>query len=81
MKWSQYGRLTLALVASLALGLSMTACNPSFTLGFVYILNTAGTAGTISAYTIDSVSGAHNTDGEFALPIGRRISDCRFGQQ
>ena len=41
MKWSQYGRLTLALVASLALGLSITACNPSFTLGFVYVLNTA----------------------------------------
>ena len=58
MKWSQYGRVTLALVASLALGLSITACNPSFTLGFVYALNTRGPAGTISAYTIDSVSGA-----------------------
>lgn len=57
MKWSQYGRITLALVASLALGLSITACNPSFTLGFVYALNTKG-AGSISAYTIDSVSGA-----------------------
>ncbi len=58
MKWSQYGRITLALVASLALGLSITACNPSFTLGFVYALNTKATNGTISAYTIDSVSGA-----------------------
>jgi 6-phosphogluconolactonase len=57
MKWSQYGRITLALVASLALGLSITACNPSFTLGFVYALNTKG-SGAISAYTIDSVSGA-----------------------
>jgi 6-phosphogluconolactonase len=58
MKWSQYGRITLALVASLALGLSITACNPSFTLGFVYVLNTKSSPGTISAYTIDSVSGA-----------------------
>ncbi len=58
MKWSQYGRIPLALVASLALGLGITACNPSFTLGFVYVLNTKGSAGSISAYTIDSVSGA-----------------------
>lgn len=58
MKWSQYGQLILALVASLALGLSITACNPSFTLGFVYVLNTKNSEGTISAYTIDSVSGA-----------------------
>lgn len=58
MKWSQYGRITLALVASLALGLSVTACNPSFTLGFVYALNAGTTTGTISAYSIDSVSGA-----------------------
>jgi 6-phosphogluconolactonase (cycloisomerase 2 family) len=58
MKWSQYGRITLALVASLALGLSITACNPSFTLGFVYALNTKFNPGEINAYTIDSVSGA-----------------------
>ncbi len=58
MKWSQYGRITLALVASLALGLSITACNPSFTLGFVYVLNTKSNPGLINAYTIDSVSGA-----------------------
>jgi 6-phosphogluconolactonase len=58
MKWSQYGRITLALVASLALGLSITACNPSFTLGFIYTLGTKSTTGTINAYTIDSVSGA-----------------------
>ncbi len=70
MKWSQYGRLTLALVASLALGLSMTACNPSFTLGFVYALNTAGTQGTISAYTIDSVSGAITQTANSPFPSG-----------
>jgi len=58
MKWSRYGRITLALLASLALGLSITACNPSFTLGFVYVLNTKSNPASISAYTIDSVSGA-----------------------
>ncbi len=58
MKWSQYGRVILAMVASLAIGLSITACNPSFTLGFVYALNTKASEGSISAYTIDSVSGA-----------------------
>ena len=70
MKWSQYGRLTLALVASLALGLSITACNPSFTLGFVYALNTKTTPGTISAYTIDSVSGAITQVANSPFPSG-----------
>ncbi len=58
MKWSQYGRITLALVASLALGLSITACNPSFSLGFVYVLSARTIPGVINAYTIDSASGA-----------------------
>ncbi|MGO8719158.1 MAG: lactonase family protein [Acidobacteriaceae bacterium] len=70
MKWSQYGRITLALVASLALGLSITACNPSFTLGFVYALNTQGNPGTISAYTIDSVSGAITQVANSPFPSG-----------
>ena len=70
MKWSQYGRLTLALVASLALGLSITACNPSFTLGFVYVLNTKTNPGSISAYTIDSVSGALTQTANSAFPSG-----------
>ncbi|HEY5253860.1 MAG TPA: beta-propeller fold lactonase family protein [Acidobacteriaceae bacterium] len=71
MKWSQYGRLTLALVASLALGLSITACNPSFTLGFVYVLNTAtSSTGSISAYTIDSVSGAITQTANSPFPSG-----------
>lgn len=70
MKWSQYGRLTLALVASLALGLSITACNPSFTLGFVYVLNTKTNPGTISAYTIDSVSGAITQVANSPFPSG-----------
>ncbi|HEX4021410.1 MAG TPA: beta-propeller fold lactonase family protein [Acidobacteriaceae bacterium] len=56
MKWSQCGRITLALVASLALGLSITACNPSFTLGYVYALTAKSNL--INAYGIDSVSGA-----------------------
>ena len=70
MKWSQYGRLTLALVASLALGLSITACNPSFTLGFVYALNTKTSPGSISAYTIDSVSGAITQVANSPFPSG-----------
>ena len=58
MKWSQYGRITLALIATLSLGLSVTACNPSFTLGYVFALGAGGSQGQISGYTIDSVSGA-----------------------
>jgi 6-phosphogluconolactonase (cycloisomerase 2 family) len=70
MKWSQYGRTTLALVASLALGLSITACNPTFTLGYVYVLTTATNPGLINAYTIDSASGAITQVANSPFPSG-----------
>jgi 6-phosphogluconolactonase len=70
MKWSQYGRTTLALVASLALALSVTACNPSFTLGFVYTLSAKTIPGLINAYTIDSVSGAITQVANSPFPSG-----------
>lgn len=70
MKLNRYGRIALALVASLALGLSITACNPSFTLGFVYVMNTKGTNGTITAFTIDSVSGALTPTANSPFPSG-----------
>ncbi len=70
MKWSQYGRTTLALVASLALALSVTACNPSFTLGFVYTLTARTIPGVINAYTIDSVSGAITQVANSPFPSG-----------
>ncbi len=70
MKWSQYGRITLALVASLALGLSITACNPSFSLGFVYALTASHSVGLINAYTIDSVSGAITQVANSPFPSG-----------
>ncbi len=82
MKWSQYGRITLALVASLALGLSITACNPSFTLGYVYALNTKGSTGSISAYTIDSVSGAITQVANSPVRFRRAVPGCGCsGQQ
>ena len=56
MKWSQFGRITMAFVASLALGLSITACNQSFTLGYVYVVTAKSNQ--INAYAMDSVSGA-----------------------
>ena len=68
MKWSQYGRITLALVASLALGLSITACNPSFTLGFVYALTAKSNL--INAYTVDSASGAITQVANSPFPSG-----------
>jgi len=70
MKWSQYGRRTLALVASLSFALSITACNPSFTLGFVYTLTAKGDPGAINAYTIDSVSGAITQVANSPFPSG-----------
>ena len=73
MKWSQYGRITLALVASLALGLSITACNPSFTLGFVYVLSASSSPGIINAYSMNSVSGAITQVANSPFSSGRSI--------
>lgn len=70
MKWSQYGRRMLALAASLSFALSITACNPSFTLGFVYTLSVKGDPGAINAYSIDSVSGAITQVANSPFPSG-----------
>ena len=81
MKWSQYGRLTLALVASLALGLSITACNPSFTLGFVYALNTQDHSGHDQCVYHRQRIGSHHAGGKFAVSVGRPVSRCRCCDQ
>ena len=60
MKFSYLGRTISALLASLALGLGMTACG-GYTIGYMYILSGLGATGTqsnvITGYKIDNLTG------------------------
>ncbi len=54
MKFSHLGRIALALVVSLALGLGVTGCG-AYTIGYMYVLGTQYNQ--ISAYKIDNLTG------------------------
>ncbi|MHB8888156.1 MAG: lactonase family protein [Acidobacteriaceae bacterium] len=60
MKFSHIGRIALALVSSLALGLGMTACG-GYTIGYVYVLNGPGATNApgnlISGFKQDNLTG------------------------
>src|ERR1700761_9636260 len=59
MKLSLFGRLSMALFASLALGLGMTACGGG-TIGYLWVLGTeAGgqTSGQVVGFKIDDYTG------------------------
>jgi len=58
MKLTKFGQVALASAACLAAGLSLTACNPSSTIDYVYVTSTTSSGGEVSAYHLDSVSGA-----------------------
>lgn len=58
MKLTKFGQVALATAACLAAGLSLTACNPSSTIDYVFVTSTTGTGGEVSSYHLDSVSGA-----------------------
>ncbi len=58
MKLTNFGQVALAAAACLAAGLSLTACNPSSTIDYVYVTSTTSTGGEVSSYHLDSVSGA-----------------------
>ena len=72
MKFRLTGRIALALLVSLAVGLGISACGSSFTLGFVYALAARNTpAGQIFAYRIDSDSGALTFTKDKVYPAGQ----------
>jgi 6-phosphogluconolactonase len=56
MKLSKLGRLTLASIASLGMGL-VTACGPSNTIDYLYVTASKQNPGQISVYKIDSQAG------------------------
>jgi 6-phosphogluconolactonase len=58
MKLWKLGRIALAAAASLGLGLWVTACSPSNTIGFLYVTASKQNPGQINVYSIDGESGA-----------------------
>lgn len=71
MKFRLTGRIALALLVSLAVGLGISACGSSFTLGFVYALAARNNPGQIFAYKIDSDSGALTFTKDKVYPAGQ----------
>lgn len=62
MKFNTPGRITAALLFSLAVCLGLTACSRTYTVGFLYVLSSRGSAndpnGIINEYGIDYQTGA-----------------------
>ncbi|MGB6130992.1 MAG: beta-propeller fold lactonase family protein [Acidobacteriaceae bacterium] len=58
MKLTKFGQVALATAACLAAGLSLTACNPSSTVDYVFVTSTTSSGGKVSSYHLDSVSGS-----------------------
>lgn len=71
MKFSLTGRIVLALLVSLAVGLGITACGNTFTQGFVYAISAKNSPGTITAYKVDSDSGALTFTKDRSYPTGQ----------
>src|ERR1700753_2251747 len=57
MKLSKAGRILLASIASLGVGLGVTACGPSNTIDFLYVTASKQNPGQISVYKIDGEAG------------------------
>lgn len=70
MKFRLTGRIALALLGSLAVGLGISACGTSYTLGFVYAISAKNSPG-IAAFKIDSGSGALTRTQDQAYQAGQ----------
>ncbi len=70
MKFDTIGRVTKALIVSLALGLGATACSRDFTLAYLYVTTAKSNPGLINAYNIDYQSGALLPIADSPIPSG-----------
>lgn len=71
MKFRLTGQIALALLVSLAVGLGISACGSSYTIGFVYAISGKDNPGRVSAYKIDSDSGALTFTKDRSYPTGQ----------
>ena len=59
MKLSKFGRMALASVVNLGLGIGITACGPPNTIDFLYVTSSnKSNPGQINVYKVDSQAGA-----------------------
>jgi 6-phosphogluconolactonase (cycloisomerase 2 family) len=76
MKFSQFGRFTLAAVALTAMSLTISACSVGHTLDYLYV-TTAG-SGTVYVYNVDNDSGALTPNSTFSsggtTPVAEVVS-------
>jgi 6-phosphogluconolactonase len=70
MKFDTIGRVTKALIVSLALGLGATACSRDFTLAYLYVTTAKSNPGLINAYDVDYQSGALLPIADSPIPSG-----------
>jgi 6-phosphogluconolactonase (cycloisomerase 2 family) len=69
---NKIGRGTLASVVSLAMGLGMTACTKTYSVGFIYVTTGKATAGLINAYKVDYQTGTLDALEDSPIPSGGR---------
>ena len=69
---NKIGRGALASVVSVAMGLGMTACTKTYSVGFIYVTTGKATAGLINAYKVDYQTGTLNALTDSPIPSGGR---------
>lgn len=69
---NKIGRGALASVVSLAMGLGMTACTKTYSVGFIYVTTGKATAGLINAYKVDYQTGTLDPLNDSPIPSGGR---------
>jgi 6-phosphogluconolactonase len=66
------GRGALASVVSLSMGLGMTACTKTYSVGFIYVTTGKSIAGLINAYKVDYQTGTLDPLNDSPIPSGGR---------
>src|ERR1700758_4201650 len=57
MTFNRMGRGAIASIVSLAMGLGLTACSGTYTIGYIYMTAAKNTAGLVDGYKVDYQSG------------------------
>jgi 6-phosphogluconolactonase len=72
MTLNKMGRGTMASIVSLAMGLGMTACSRTYTVGYVYMATAKANPGLINGYEVDYQSGTLTPLADSPVPTGGR---------
>ncbi|MDE3106099.1 MAG: beta-propeller fold lactonase family protein [Acidobacteriota bacterium] len=72
MKWNKIGRGSLASIVSVAMGLGLTACSKTYTVGYVYMTTAKANPGLMNGYEVDYQSGTLNVLTDSPIPTNGR---------